>query len=66
MTNPRLIKFAKDCLKEDLSKCTESQQDLFKMIYGSLGIEMNSIIDDIPGDELDWAMNLVERTLSKD
>jgi hypothetical protein len=64
--NPRLIKFAKTCLKEDLAKCTECQQNLFKMIYGSLDMEINSVIDDIPGDELDWAMNLVERTLKKD
>ena len=63
--NKRLSEFAKACIKEDLAKCTEPQQNMFKRIYGALDMEMDYIVDTIPDDELNLVMNLIERTLRK-
>ncbi len=54
-------------LKEGLSLCTEEQQLLFKRMYagGKLDKNINSVVDSMPTEKLDWAMQQVEATLKK-
>lgn len=65
--NKTLDKFARDSLKEGLAKCTDGQQLLFKRMYahGNLDMDINDVVDSMPADNLDWAMQQVESTLAK-
>ena len=65
--NNQLQGYARTSLKEGLSKCTEGQQMMFKRMYanGNLSAGINDVVDNMPDDKLDWAMQQVERTLSK-
>lgn len=63
--NETLQNFARATLKEDIAKCTPEQQLLFKMMYSHKDLEKNiyAVIDDLPEEKLDWAMQQVSRTL---
>ena len=65
--NKQLSKFARDTLKDGLSKCTESQILMFKRMYSPKNLELpiNEVVDDIDESKLDWAMQQVERTLER-
>ena len=65
--NDKLQDFAKNELKKGLAQCTEAQQHLFKQMYshGNLELPINDIVDSMPENKLDWAMQQVERTLAK-
>lgn len=65
--NETLKKFARDSLKEGLAKCTDGQQLLFKRMYAhkNLDMDINDVVDSMPAEKLDWAMQQVERTLAK-
>ena len=66
--NNQLKDYARKALKEDLDKCTEEQQIIFKCIYsrhGNLGASINDVIDLMQEENLDWAMQQVKRTLEK-
>lgn len=65
--NNQLQKYARDTLKDGLSKCTDAQRHLFKLLYGDKDtkIHINEVVDQIPEDRLDWAMRQVQRTLRK-
>lgn len=60
--------FNRDWLKENIALCNESQQQMFKRMYShnNLDLDVNSIIDKMPEDKLDWAMQQVQHTLEKD
>lgn len=64
--NQTLQNFAREELKAGLSLCTEAQQLLFKRMYShkELGKSIDEVVDLIPEDKLDWAMQQVERTLA--
>jgi hypothetical protein len=79
--NEQLQRFARDSLKSGLAQLPEGSQLLFKRMYvpWALGIinerrkltdeelatPINEVIDKMPEDKLDWAMQQVERTLQK-
>ena len=61
--NNTLQQYARNQLKEGLSKLSESHITLFKRMYGKLDQDINDVVDNMPEDKLDWAMQQVERTL---
>lgn len=65
--NNQLQNFARNNLKEGLAKLPESNQMLFKRMYShdDLTRDINEVVDLIPEDKLDWAMQQVENTLIK-
>ena len=74
--NEQLEKFARQTLKDGLSKCTKAQQILFKKMYACDAPELvpgiphslygiNYVVDSMPPNKLDWAMRQVERTLDE-
>lgn len=79
--NEKLQKFARDQLKLGLAQLPDSKKLMFKRIYipWSLGIidqnrkltevelstPINDVVDKLPEDKLDWAMQQVERTIQK-
>ncbi len=65
--NEQIQAFARDTLKEGLSKCTEAQQHLFKRMYSHLNLNkpIDQIVDEMSEDKLDWAMQQVASTLRK-
>lgn len=65
--NSQLERFARDTLKNGLSQCTGAQQLLFKRMYakGNLEAPIDTVVDIMPADELDWAMQQVQATIAK-
>ena len=65
--NKKLQEYAREQLKEGLSKCNEKQQYFFKRMYSDNDLEadINDVVDNMPEDKLDWAMQQVESTLNK-
>lgn len=65
--NNQLETFARDTLKQGLSRCTKEQQFLFKRMYahGNTEMSLNDVVDQMETSKLDWAMNQVQRTLGK-
>lgn len=65
--NNELQEFARNRLKEGLKKCTEAQQQLFKRMYCPHDLErpVDAVVDGMPADKLDWAMDQVRRTVEK-
>ena len=59
--------FARAFLKAGLLKCTERQQQIFKRMYSHKDIDknINAVVDDMTSDQLDWAMQQVQRTVEK-
>ena len=57
----------KDWLKENLAKCTEGQQHIFKRMYSPDNMERNidEVLDGMDIDQLLWAKRQVEQTLEK-
>ena len=64
--NNQLKEFARNTLKDGLSLCTDGQQLLFKRMYagGDLALSISEVVDNMPEDKLDWAMQQVQRTLA--
>jgi hypothetical protein len=65
--NNQLVVFARETLKTDLQQCTEGQQSLFRRMYafGKDELTLDEVVDSMPEEKLDWAMQQVERTLEK-
>ncbi len=65
--NKTLEKYARDQIKHGLLQLTEDQQLFFKRIYShkNTGLPINNVVDLLPDEKLDWAMQQVERTLQK-
>lgn len=65
--NEKLKDFAREELKKGLSKLPESWQLRFKQMYshGNLDADINDVVDNMPEEKLDWAMEQVERSLEK-
>lgn len=64
--NQRLQKYARDEIKKGLSQCTADEQLLFKRMYShkNLDLDLNAIVDRMPEEKLDWAMQQVDYTLA--
>ena len=65
--NNELQVFARQQLKDGLSKLPESNHMIFKLMYSpnNLDIDINEVVDIMPEDKLDWAMQQVQRTINK-
>ena len=65
--NQELQDFARAKIKAGLVLLPEDHQLLFKRMYShrNLGANINNVVDLIPEDKLDWAMQQVQRSLAK-
>lgn len=65
MQNQTLIKIAKEKLKKLASELSEEEKLIFKKMYSheNLDLSINSAIDQMDSDKIDWAMTQVENTI---
>lgn len=65
--NNQLQEFARQNLKDGLSRLPESWQTMFKRMYSheNLDADINDVVDSVPEDKLDWAMQQVQGSLDK-
>lgn len=65
--NDKLQQFARQSLNDDLAKCTEAEQLVFRRIYcpSDLAKPLSEVVESIPAEKLSWAMEQVDRTNSK-
>lgn len=65
--NNQIQDFARQILKDGLAQLPESNQMLFKRMYSykNLNANISTVVDQMPEDKLDWAMQQVKRTLDK-
>ena len=60
-------KFARGQLVEGLHQCSKKQVRLFKQMYSFKNMEadIDTVVDNMPVDKLDWALQQVNRTLDR-
>ena len=65
--NNILETYARNWLKENISYCTDNQKHIFKRIYSceNLTLNIDTVIDTMPTDQLDNAITKVQRTIDK-
>lgn len=73
--NNELQEFARAKLKTDLATLPERMQRTFKLMYGrdnghrsienAEAMPINDVVDSMPADKLDWAMQQVSNTLAQ-
>jgi hypothetical protein len=65
--NILLETYARNEIKNHLRKCTEAQQMIFKRMYAhkNLDVAIDTLVDTMPIDRLDWALALVTNTTLK-
>jgi len=63
--NNQLQKFARDTLKAGLVQLPKENQIIFKRMYShkDLSKPIDKVVDDMPVDQLDWAMTQVQNTI---
>lgn len=72
--NQQLQDYARSVIKEGLSKLSGRSHEVFKLMYArdngkrsvadALAMDINSVVDSMPPDTLDHAMNQVNRTIA--
>lgn len=73
--NGQLQDFARKTLKDGLSELPVSHQRMFKLMYGrdngkrsipdTEAMTVGAVVDEMPAEKLDWAMQQVQRSLDK-
>ena len=73
--NEPLQAYARKFLKEELAKLPPDNQKLFKLMYGRCNglrsvedaeaMTVEEVVDEIPYQSLDWAIQQVQNTLKK-
>lgn len=78
--NDQLRDLARQPLKDGLARCTEAQQAVFKLMYSEptdswsrtpeevariKAANIDDVVDGMPHEKLDWAMQQVQTTLDK-
>ena len=65
--NEQLQSFARDELKKGLSQLPEAHSHIFKCMYSheNLDADINDVVDSMPEEKLDWAMQQVQNSLDK-
>lgn len=65
--NKKLQNYAREELKTGLLLLPESNQLIFKRMYSSkdLDADICTVVDNMPEDKLNWAMQQVQRSLDK-
>lgn len=63
--NKTLVEFARQQIRNGLNKCNSLQHDRFKKIYsnGDTSLSITEVVNKMPDEKLDHAMQLVERTI---
>lgn len=63
--NQQLQDFARSQIKEGLAQCTDGQQLMFNRMYSHLDLDrdINAVVDDMPEDNLNLAMEQVRRSV---
>lgn len=72
--NQQLQDYARNYLKTNVAAMPANNQRVFKLMYGRNGgkrsvedatdMDVVAVVDEIPADKLDWAMQQVERTIA--
>ena len=70
--NDTLQTFARQQIKDGLAQLSERHHRTFKLMYARNGgrrsvedavaMPINDVVDSVPADQLDWAMQQVERS----
>ncbi len=73
--NDQLQAFARQELKDGLAQLEEGHHRMFKQMYArddgkrtvedAVAMDINTVVDEMPDDKLDWAMQQVQRSLTK-
>ena len=65
--NEQLQNYARNQIKEGLALLPEKNHHVFKRLYSheNLDANVNDVVDSIPEEKLDWAMQQVQRTIDK-
>ena len=65
--NNQMQDFARQALKDGLATLPESHHMIFKRMYSHLNLDLNinDVVDAMPEDKLDWAMQQVQRSIDK-
>ena len=65
--NSQLVTYAREKIKEGLSKLSEGHQAVFKRLYSHENLELpiDKIVDNMPEGKLDWALTQVQNSLKK-
>jgi len=73
--NKQLQDYAREQLKAGLAQLPETWHRTFKLMYGrdngkrsvedAVALQINDVVDIMPEDKLDWAMQQVENSLKK-
>jgi hypothetical protein len=65
--NDQLQEFARNELKEGLRRLPEANVMIFKRMYSHENLEasIDEVVDKMPEEKLDWAMQQVSRTIIK-
>lgn len=65
--NSQIEQFARQSLKDGLAKLEEPNRVIFKRMYANrnLGLPINEVVDNMPQEKLDWAMQQVQRSLDQ-
>ena len=61
-----VIEFYKTSIINGLSKCTRSQMDLFRRMYGygmNVDCDIKDVVMNISQEKLDWALQQVNATI---
>jgi len=64
--NKQLESFARAWIRENIKKCNERAQLLFRRMYSHKDIDkdMDLIVSEMEDEKLDWAMSQIERALN--
>ena len=65
--NNQIQEFARNILKESLSQLPDGHQVKFKRMYSpeNLDAPRSDVVDSMPEDKLDWAMQQVEYSIAR-
>jgi hypothetical protein len=63
--NKNVQDFARNYIKDGLKKLSERCTVIFKKMYanGNMALDIEHVVDKMPEDKLDWAMQQVNRSI---
>ena len=65
--NNTVSNFTRQQIKEGLKQLPDSWQTIFKRMYShdNLDCDIETVVDNMPDEKLDWALSQVENSLKK-
>lgn len=65
--NKTVSNFTKQQIKEGLKQLPDDWQMMFKRMYAhnNLDCDIETVVDNVPDEKLDWALSQVENSLKK-